>query len=250
MSINSSSNATRALEILLILGEVGAEGMSLSQIVTRLGVAKSGVHRSLMSLTEKGFAEPAEKYGYYRLGSAIPMLAKRQERIEPLVQQLRPGMTEFARLTGFTVYCMIQSGVDCVCAEIISRSTRRQFSLGIGGRVPMGIAAGSLALLSMLDRKTYEQIINDNAERYRLYPAVRYVDSEIIKKQVVDTIRRGYAVNAGYYLPGEGGLGLPIPKQNNYGLNVAVSFNVPIEMMTEQWMESIMQDLRQCFFRS
>lgn len=114
----------------------------------------------------------------------------------------------------------------------------------------MGIAAGSLALLSMLDRQASEQIIDDNAERYQLYPAVRYVDSEIIKKQVADTIRRGFAVNEGYYLPGEGGLGLPIPKQNTYGLNVAVSFNVPIEMMTEQWMESIIQDLRQCLFRS
>ncbi len=76
MALNASSNATRALDILLILGEVGAEGMSLSQLVTRMGMAKSGVHRSLMSLTEKGFAEPADKYGHYRLGAAIPMLAK------------------------------------------------------------------------------------------------------------------------------------------------------------------------------
>ncbi len=250
MSLNGSTNATRALDILLILGEVGAEGMSLSQLVARVGGAKSGVHRSLMSLTERGFAEPADKYGHYRLGPAIAMLAKRQERIEPLVQQLRPGMTEFARLTGFTVYCMIQSGVDCVCAEIISRSTRRQFSLGIGGRVPMGIAAGSLALLSMLDKQTSEKIINDNAERYRQFPAIRYVDSSIIKEQVADAIKRGYAVNAGYYLPGEGGLGLPIPKQSAYGLNVAVSFNVPVEMMTEHWMQSIMQDLRHCLFRT
>ncbi|HTO31363.1 MAG TPA: helix-turn-helix domain-containing protein, partial [Pararhizobium sp.] len=111
MSVNASSNAVRALDILLFLGEGGSDGFSLADISEQIGEAKPAVHRSLSSLLQKGFAEPAPRHGHYRLGPAIPMLARRQERLEPLILKFRPGMAEFARRTGNTVYMMVQAGV-------------------------------------------------------------------------------------------------------------------------------------------
>ena len=35
---------------------------------------------AMTALLQKGFAEPTGRYGHYRLGSAVPMLARRQER--------------------------------------------------------------------------------------------------------------------------------------------------------------------------
>ncbi len=245
----SSLNAERALEILLVLGEVGPEGLSLSEIVRRIGGAKSATHRSITALLNKGFAEPAGRYGHYRLGPTIPMLAQRQERLEPQIQKIRPGMTEFARRTGFTVYLMVQAGVDAVCAEMVSRSTRRHFSLGVGGRVPMGVAAGSLALLSILPEATAEQIIAANGERYISHPSLRHIDQEVIGAQVAAARQRGYAVNMGYYLPGEGGLGLPLPRREAHEVNAAVSFNAPLEMMNDEWIDATIAELRDCLGR-
>lgn len=242
----SSLNAERALEILLVLGEVGPEGLSLSEIARRIGGAKSAAHRSLAALLNKGFAEPTGRYGHYRLGPAIPMIAGRQERLEPQIQLVRPGMTEFARRTGFTVYLMVQAGVDAVCAEMVSRSTRRQFTMGVGARVPMGVAAGSLALMSMLPEDTAAGIISANAERYRRHPALRHVDAALIADLVAQARARGYAINMGYYLPGEGGLGLPVPRRGLYEVNVAVSFNAPLEMMTDDWIDDTINELRDC----
>lgn len=241
-----SLNAERALEILLVLGEAGPEGLSLSQIAQRIGGAKSAAHRSLGALLNKGFAEPAGRYGHYRLGPAIPMMARRQERLEPQIQLIRPGMTEFARKTGFTVYLMVQAGVDAVCAEIVSRSPRRQFTMGVGARVPMGVAAGSVALLSIMPEDAAAGIIKANADRYVSYPALRPVDAAVIEEQVGDARRRGYAINMGYYLFGEGGLGLPIHRRGGYEVNVAVSFNAPLEMMTDAWISSMIEELRDC----
>lgn len=76
MTTNASSNAVRALDILIVLGEAGADGFALADIAERIGEAKPAVHRSLVSLLQKGFAEPAGKHGFYRLGPAIPMLAR------------------------------------------------------------------------------------------------------------------------------------------------------------------------------
>lgn len=246
MAPNASTNAVRALDILILLGEGGAEGLALADIADRINEAKPAVHRSLASLLQKGFAEPAGRHGHYRLGPAIPLLARRQTRIEPLILKYRPGMTEFARKTGHTVYMMVQAGVDAVCAEMVTRSPSRQFSMGVGGRVPMGVAAGSVALLSLLPEPEYLELLETNAPRYLSHPSVQYVDKAIVLSQVLDAQRRGYAVNMGYYLPGEGGLGLPIPRTGNYEADVAISFTAPLEMMTEDWLPKVIGELRDC----
>lgn len=242
----SSSNAERTLEIILLLGEVGPEGLSLRAIAERIGCAKSAAHRSLVALHNKGFAERTERHGHYRLGPAVPMLARRQERLEPQVQTMRPGMTEFARITGYTVYLIIQSGVDAVCAEMISRSTRHQFTMGVGARVPMGVGAGSLALLSLLPDASVREILSANAARYTHHPSARPVDGEVILGQVADARRHGYAVNMGFYFPGQGGVGLPCPGQSLSEVNMAVSFNAPLELMTASWIEHQIRELRGC----
>lgn len=242
----TSLNAERALEILLALGEVGADGLSLAQIAQRLGGAKSAAHRSLSALRNKGFVEPAGRYGHYRLGPAIPVIARQQGRLDSQIQLIRPGMTEFARKTGFTAYLMVQAGIDAVCAEIVSRSPRRQFTMGVGARVPMGIAAGSMALLSIMPEDAVAEIIKANAERYAIHPALTAINAELIAEQVAQSRERGYAINMGYYLPGEGGLGLPIHRRHHYEVDVAVSFNAPIEMMTEEWISSMIDELRGC----
>lgn len=246
MAIAVSSNAVRALDILLVLGEAGAEGFALADIAQRIGEAKPAVHRSLASLLQKGFVETTGKHGRYRLGPAISVLARSQTRLEPLLLKYRPGMTEFARRTGYTVYMMVQAGVDAVCAEMVSRSPRRQFSMGVGGRVPMGVAAGSVALMSLLSDGDRLQLLDANAQRYISHPSVRHVDRSIVTAQIEDAARRGYAVNMGYYLPGEGGLGLPIPGANPFEVNIAVSFTAPLEVMTDDWVGESIAELRSC----
>lgn len=242
----ASLNAERALDILLALADAGAEGLGLSQISLRVGGAKSAAHRSLTALRNKGFVEPAGRYGHYRLGPAVPVIARQQGRLDSQIQAIRPGMTEFARKTGFTAYLMVQAGIDAVCAEIISRSPRQQFAMGVGARVPMGIAAGSVALLSMMSEKDADEIIQTNANRYESHPALRVIDAGFIKRQVEEAQACGYSINMGYYLPGEGGLGLPLRKRGQYEVDTAVSFNAPVELMTPEWISSVLEDLRQC----
>lgn len=243
---SSSLNASRALDVLIVLGEAGPEGLSLARITQQIGGAKSAIHRSLSSLLLKGFVETTARYGCYRLGPTIAMLARTQVDLEKQIQQFRPGMTEFARLTGFTVYLMVQAGVDALCAELVSRSVGRQLHMGVGARVPMGVAAGSLALLSILPEETALSIIEANATRYTNTPALHHVDKDVIISKRKLAIERGYAINMGYYLPGAGGLGLPIFAKDHHNINVAISFNAPLEMMTDIWMDKTIDLLRMC----
>ncbi|MDR6757500.1 DNA-binding IclR family transcriptional regulator [Mycoplana sp. BE70] len=56
------------------------------------------------------------------VGTLLAKRQDRQERLELQSQLIRPGMTEFARRTGFTVYLVVQAGVDSVCARRAGQS--------------------------------------------------------------------------------------------------------------------------------
>ena len=243
----SSLNAERALDILLFLGRCGPEGASLARITEESGESKAATHRSLQALCAKGFAEPAGRHGHYRLGPAVALLARAQGRSLPDLERLRPGMTEFTRRTGYTTYLMIRAGQDAVCAEIISRYDNRRTSLmGVGARVPMGIAAGSLALLSILPEAEMDRILEANAERYANYPSLHPVNVELIRAQALQARERGYAVNPGYFFVGEGGLGLPIRGAGAGDGDAAVSFNLPVEYMGQASIGELIDQLRDC----
>lgn len=113
----------------------------------------------------------------------------------------------------------------------------------------MGVAAGSMCLLSMLPEGTVARIVEDNRERYARHPSQRHIDEDVISAQVFEARQRGYAVNMGYYLPGEGGLGLPIFAERPYYTNMAISFNAPLELMSKEWIETMMEELRECVTR-
>lgn len=243
----SSLNAERALDILLQLGSYGPEGASLAQITAELGDSKAATHRSLQALCAKGFAEPAARHGHYRLGPAVALLARSQARALPDADRLRPAMTEFTRRTGYTTYLMIRAGLDAVCADIVSRyDNRRTSTMGVGARVPMGIAAGSLALLSILPLDAMEQILRANAQRYEDYPSLRPVTAEMIREQALLARARGYATNHGFFFLGEGGLGLPIRAAGSGDIDMAVSFNLPVEYMGEASVGELISQLRDC----
>lgn len=242
----SSLNAERALDIILALAQAGPEGLSLSEIARKVGAGKSAAHRSLSALLSRGFAEPAGRYGHYRSGVTIETLARQQHWLSPQIEALRPGMTEFVRRTGLTAYLMVQSGHDAVCAEMISRFEPRQISMGIGARLPLGVGAGSLAVLSLLAGPEADQIIAANTPRYQSHPSVRPVSGEIVRGQVEEARVSGYAVNMGYYFLGQGGLGLPLRDRLADGFAMAVSFNLPLDMMSAPLRSSYIQELADC----
>lgn len=243
----SSLNAERALDILILLGRCGPEGASLARITEDCGESKAATHRSLQALCAKGFAEPAGRHGHYRMGPAVEILARAQSRVRPDVDRLRPGMTAFTRRTGYTTYLMARAGQDAVCAEIISRyDNRRTSMMGIGARVPMGIAAGSLALLSILPESEMEEVLRLNAERYTNYPSLHPVNADIIREQALLARERGYAINPGLFFMGEGGLGLPIRGAGAGDSALAVSFNLPVEYMDQVSLGELIEQLRDC----
>jgi DNA-binding IclR family transcriptional regulator len=88
----------------------------------------------------------------------------------------------------------------------------RVHSLQAGDRHPLGVGAGSLALLAALPDDEIEQVLAANADvlaaRYPSYaePALRLL--------IQQTRQKGYALNPGMLLPGSWGIGMVIRGAN------------------------------------
>ncbi|TIQ37072.1 MAG: IclR family transcriptional regulator [Mesorhizobium sp.] len=220
-----SANAARAADILLLLGEAGTAGLGLKALSERLGEPRSTVHRSLAALSTRGFVEPGARHGSYRLGSAIHGLALRRTTLDEKLELVRPALYAIVADTGYATFLMVEAGLDALCLELVSNAPIRSLTGGAGGRVPLGIAAGSLAILADMPSESRRAVIRDNSARYAAYPALRPMSAEIVSRMVEDTQANGYSCDFGCFFPNEGGIGMAIPAAGarRSGLSVAVS---------------------------
>ena len=220
-----SSNAARAADILLALGGVGVEGVGLKALSEQLGQSRSAVHRALAALAERGFVEHGPRRGSYRLGPAIHGLAQFRGTVDDKLEIVRPALYAIVAETGYATFLMAEAGLDAVCIEMLSKAPIRSLTGGTGGRVPLGIAAGSLAILASLPPESRAAVIRTNAERYETYPALRPFSAEVVSGMVEETLREGYSTDFGCFFPSEGGIGVAIPSRGKgrSGLSVAVT---------------------------
>lgn len=239
-----SSNVARAAEILLILGEAGPEGISLQDISETLDEAKPAVHRALGALALKGFSEPARRHGHYRLGPAIYGLARRHSRADILAIRMRPALMDIVARTGQPAFLMARAGYDAVCLEMLAPTPAQTLTGGTGGRVPLGVASGSLAMLSSLPDETVAQVIAANAERYRNYPALRPLNAAIMHDLVDEARARGYAIDFGYYFPNGGGVGVVVDTGLPGGAELSISVSVYGEMHTREKLDALVNEVR------
>lgn len=231
---------------MLVLGEAGPEGLSLQEISRRQGEAKPAVHRALAALAVKGFVEAGPRHGHYRLGPSVNMLARRYNRIDLQLDRYRPALFDVVKKTGLSAFLMARAGVDAVCAEMLTRPPAQSLTGGAGGRVPLGIAAGSLSILATLPDPMVDYVLATNAERYASYPALRPLNAEVIRDMVRETRERGYAVSLGYYFPNEGGIGVAIPSELPGGAEMAISVSAYGEMFGDARLDAMAGVLRNC----
>jgi DNA-binding IclR family transcriptional regulator len=107
-----------------------------------------------------------------------------------------------------TVYLSIRSGDDAICtARQEGRYPIKTLTLAVGDRRPLGIGAGSLALLAALPDAEVERVITANAGRLRPYAAF---SPTRLRELVERTRAEGCATNPGMVLPGMMAVGVPV----------------------------------------
>ena len=99
----------------------------------------------------------------HHLGIELFLLAGAAQQFS-LRNQFRTALERIASETGDTVFLLIRSGNDALCIDRVEgKFPIRTIMIDIGARRPLGIGAGSLALIAFLPDAQFEVILSANA---------------------------------------------------------------------------------------
>ncbi|VTU21538.1 IclR family transcriptional regulator [Variovorax sp. PBL-E5] len=135
-------SAVRVLTLLRHVGAHHATGIRLKDLITLSGIDRSTAHRLLACLVKQAFVERPPGSQHYRLGMEAMQLGLVSAGMAPVIERLRPAMQKIARLTGDTVFLIVQSGDHALCLHREEGSYPiKAFVVEPGSRRLLGLSA-------------------------------------------------------------------------------------------------------------
>ena len=198
---------SRAMALLRLLGAAGPEGMRLSELADATRLHKTTAHRILAALAQEGMIR-REGTRRYTLGPEAWILGVAAARQFDIKALGRPALERISAQTDDVAFLQIRSGTEALCIDRVDGSfSIRPMSLQIGGRRPLGVGAGSLALLAALEDPEIERIISANEHALHDYP--RFTPGHL-RFKIDETRRQGFSFIGGDVVPEMCAVGVPI----------------------------------------
>jgi len=198
------SSLQRAVAVLRALR--GGPGR-VSELGKTLGYTQATTHRLLQQLVGEGLVEqlPDKRY---TLSLGLFELAARAGERGGLRAQFRPALVRLGAALGDSVFLLVRAGFDAMCLDRWEGPFPiRSFTGDIGGRVPLGIGQGSLAILAYLPEEEREEVIRHNVPRL---PGTGHIDGVYLRTEIAKVRRQGYADTNSGLIEGMGGVGVPV----------------------------------------
>ncbi|GAW34792.1 HTH-type transcriptional repressor AllR [Roseovarius sp. A-2] len=206
-SASGSQAVDRALALLQITGRGAGRGVTLSELIAASGLGKPTVRRLMLALIRRGLVEQDSATRLYFLGEESYVLGTLATPRHGLLEIAADAVVRLAEVSGDTAFVSMRRGSASVCLHREDGAFPiRTHALETGAQHPLGIGAGSLAMLSALPDAEVEMVLSDNAERMASdYPNY---DAELLRSDVATTRARGFALNPGRIVPGSWGVGV------------------------------------------
>lgn len=232
--LSSVQSVDRALTILDILKD-NADGIGVTELSKRLGVAKSTIHRLLTSLQNKGFVTKNQKNDKYVLGLKLVELGSYVLQNIDIRAVAAEPLRELAHITGETAHLVsMDQGEIVYIDKVESNATIRMFSQ-IGKRAPVHCTGVGKAMLAYLPEKDVEDIIN--AKGMQKFTNNTLTTKEDLKSNLNFIKESGYSVDDEEHEVGIRCVAAPI--FDHTGNTIAgISIAAPINRMYEDKLKS------------
>ena len=235
------SSLQRALRLLRIVAAGDAAGMRLKDIASAAGCGQPSAHRALRDLMAEGFVEQAAGGKRYRPALDFFVLAARAGQAGGLRELARPALLRLSATLSDTVFLLVRNGYDAVCLDRIEGPFPiRSFTGDIGGKVPLGIGQGSLAMLAHLPEAEREAVIRFNMPRLL---DRGFLDEAALRCALAAAREQGWVnLNTGL-IPGMAGVAVPVCDAEGRAV-AALSIGTLIERLREERLASVVGILR------
>ena len=196
----------RCASLLRLLAAAGTQGLPLTYLSTRSGMAHPTVHRLLAQMIRERLVQKLETNRRYALGPLAFELGVAAAQQFDIRGRCRPALEQLAQDAGDTSYLIMRSRAEAVCLDMVEGpSAIRVVTLRIGSRRPLGIGAGGLAILAALP----------DAERDALLPEILQeietdwqFSRQALVRSVNETRKAGHALIHNRVTPGVSALGI------------------------------------------
>lgn len=163
-AIEGAQTVDRACELLREVALHGAPGGRIVDLCGSTGLSRPTVHRILRSLAAAGLVRQRADTRRYTLGTGLFELGLAAPNPVEAFPAVRGLVGQLAQATGDTVYLMLRSYDDVVCAWRAEGAYPIKANVvAIGDRRPLGASAAGLCILGSLPEPEAERIIAASA---------------------------------------------------------------------------------------
>jgi DNA-binding IclR family transcriptional regulator len=203
-----ASNLSRAMDILRCIGRSAGSGLRLQELIERTGLAKATAHRLLGELVSLELVEYDTASSRYHLSFGLFLLGSVAANRFNIVELAKSALIRLAELTEDTVYLTVRSRYESVCVDRIEGAyPLKALTTEVGMKQPLGLGAGSIALLMPLDEREVTQIIDANRAALQAHPAFDLISLRETLRQARAT---GYVYRASTRVAEIGSIAMPV----------------------------------------
>lgn len=207
-SMQPIQSIERAAAVLASISRGDETGRRMIDIADEVGLQKSTVHRILGTLEQLGYVDRDGSTSRYYLGYGLFSLGLTAIHRFGLARLAGDATRRLAELTSDTVFLSVRYGSNALCIDrVVGTYPIKTLTLEVGTLRPLGVGAGSLALLAWLPDEEIKTILDANRRALDPFPAF---GAEQIMGLVEESRRTGYSYNPGLILGGMNAVGVPV----------------------------------------
>ncbi|QYY28331.1 MULTISPECIES: IclR family transcriptional regulator [Cupriavidus] len=199
------SPVQRALAVLRALSD--PEVRRMSDVARATGLDPATTSRMLDMLVQEGFATRDDKR-CYGIGPEVFQLADVGQRRVDLRELAHPALQRLQETFEDTAVLTEASRGEAVCSDVVTGSFPVHANyVTVGTRRPLGVGAGSLAVLAWLPPAERTRRLQQTARKLANYPRLH---APSIAAEADAARARGYVLFLDWVVEGMGGIAVPI----------------------------------------
>ena len=199
----------RACELLREVARSGSNGVRILDLCNATGLSRPTAHRILRSLQLAGFVQQTPKSRRYALGSGMFELGMAAPNPITQFPHVRSVVEELAASTDDTVYLMLRSYEDVLCAWRAQGAYPIKANVvALGDRRPLGASVAGLCILAGLPEAESTALIASNS---RSLADFCRMDAGDVTRHVSEARKKGFAVGVNAVMEGVTAVAVAVP---------------------------------------
>jgi DNA-binding IclR family transcriptional regulator len=198
----------RAAQVLTLFADTDQDTLGVTEIAETLELSKAVVHRILTTLRESRFVDLDRETRRYMLGPASLALGLSYLQRLDVRKLARPEMRRLSAETGETATLSIPTDGHRIYIDQVTPPREVKMTVQLGRPFPLHAGSSSKALLAFMDEADRERYL----ETADLDPLtdLTITDPDVLRAELEEVRRRGFAKSLGERQPGAGSVAAPI----------------------------------------